>query len=331
MITAFLFAIYPMSIYSVKLLTDEHLFLPVWYGGLYFLIRMLDGRKVPLDWLWLGLIFGYATMIRTHTIFMPFVVGLTFWLLKRPVKEVAAKLILVVVVMNLINLPWVIRNYKAWGVPVLYTATASFVYAQVNSTATPEGGGHIPREGEPGYSPELDEAMRSGNEGEVHRIANREMARWLLNHPGQFLELGISRLLDFMCFNRKSGVWAIWHQYYPGSYDLTKPLPEKLRQFLEESAFAFYYSLFFFWILGIAFLLRRWKALPAVTRNSLLLIGACFLFWFAEHMVIYPDRKYRFPLEPMMLIAASYFLLNLRCPTLIRSIVKKITVKPDNA
>lgn len=324
LMTALLFAIYPMSIYSVKLLTDEHLFLPVWYGGLYLLVRMLDGRKVPLDWLWLGIIFGYATMIRTHTIFMPFVVGLTFWLMKRPVKEIVAKAILVALVMNLVNLPWVIRNYRAWGVPVLYTATGSFVYSQVNSTATPEGGGHIPIEGEPDYSPELDTAIKSGNEGVVHQISNRLMKQWIFQHPRQFLELGPSRLLDFMCFNRKSGVWAIWHQYYPGSYDPEKPLPEKLRQFLEESSFAFYYVLFFSWILGMILLIRRWKTIPVVTQKGLLLFGFCFLFWFMEHMVIYPDRKYRFPLEPLMLISVSYFFLYFSCPAVISKMIKKL-------
>lgn len=323
LIAAFLFAIYPMSIYSIKLLTDEHLFLPVWYGGLYVLVRMLDGRKVPLDWLWLGLIFGYATMIRTHTIFMPFVVGLTFWLLKRPIKEVVGKLILVALVMQLINVPWLIRNYKAWGVPVPYTATAFFVYPQVNSTAGPEGGGHIPLKGEEGYSEELEAAMRSGNEGRAHQIAGREMTKWIFQHPGQFLEIGTARLLDFMCFNRKSGVWAMWYQYYPGSFDPSRPLPEKFRKILEEYAFAFYYVLFFLWLFGMAVILRRWGSLSSLTRSGLLILGSCFLFWFLEHMVIYPDRKYRFPLEPLMFISASYFFINLHVPDFFsRRIVK---------
>jgi 4-amino-4-deoxy-L-arabinose transferase-like glycosyltransferase len=324
LITSLLFAIYPMSIYSVKMITDEHLFLPVWYAGLYILFQILDGRKIKLDWLWLGLIFGFATMIRTHAIFMPFIVGTTFWLLKRSFREVLAKVILVALVMQMINAPWVIRNYKAWGVPVLYSATAAFVYAQVNSTAGPEGGGHIPMKGEPDYSPELDEAVQSGNEGKIHQIAGREMSKWIRQHPAQFLELGTGRLLDFMCFNRKSGVWAIWHQYYPGSFDPSRPLPQKLRKCLEEYAFAFYYVLFFTWLLGIGVLLRRWKHLAPVTRHCLLALGFCFLFWFLEHMVIYPERKYRFPLEPLMLIGASYFLFVFRWPPALSRMLSKI-------
>ncbi len=69
----------------------------------------------------------------------------------------------------------------------------------------------------------------------------------------------------------------------------------------------FYYILFFAWLFACIMLIRRWKTLTPLTRGCLLVLGACFLFWFAEHMVIYPDRKYRFPLEPLMLIGMAYF------------------------
>ena len=314
LISAFFFAIYPMSIYSIKLLTDEHLFLPLWYGGLWLLFEILDGRRLKWDWLWLGLIFGYATMTRTHTIFMPLVVGFAYGLLKRPWSEVLGKIFLVFFVMQLMNVPWVIRNYKVWKEPVLYTATAPYVYAQLNSTANPEGGGHVPILGEPGYSPELDAAYRSGNQGKTHRLASQEMSKWIRQHPIQFLELGTARLLNFMCFNKKSGVWAIWHQYCPGSFDPARPLPKKFRKFLEDYALAFYYVVFFTWLFGCAILIRRWGTLTPLTKQCLLILGVCFLIFFAEHMLIYPDRKYRFPLEPLMLIAAAYFFRSLAWP-----------------
>ena len=328
MIASLLFAIYPMSIYSIKLITDEHLFLPLWYGGIYMLFKILDGRRIPWDWLWLGLIFGYTTMVRTHTIFMPFVVGLVFWLLKRPFREVATKIILVALVMQLINLPWAVRNYKVWKVPVLYTATSFFVYAQVNSTAGPEGGGHIPLQGEPGYSPELAAAFKSGNEGRMHQVANREMKKWIVRHPAEFLSLGTSRLLYFMNFNRQGGVWAIWYQYYPGAFDPARPLSKKMRKSIEEYAFAFYYIVFFSSLISMIVLFRRRKTLPAMTKKGLWVLAACFLFWFLEHMVIYPDRKYRFPLEPLMLITTAYFLYNLCWPRFLTRIFQKLHKAP---
>jgi 4-amino-4-deoxy-L-arabinose transferase-like glycosyltransferase len=311
LLASFLFAVYPLSIYSIKLITDEHLFLPLWYSGLLLLIIILQGRKVKADWFWLGLIFGYATMIRTHTIFMPLVVGLSCWLFKGSLKNAIVKCVLVAVTMQLVNLPWVIRNYKVWGVPVLYTATGGFVYSQVNPTAGPEGGGHIPKIGEPGYSDEFHSIVKSGNEGRIHQAANREIAKWIVNYPRQFIVMGTSRLLDFMHFNRKGGVWAMWYQYYPGSFDPSRPIPQKLRNCLEEYAFVFYYIIFFSWLFGCIALCINWKRLSTSSIPGLIVLGMCFLFYFLEHMIIYPDRKYRFPLEPLMFIAASYFFCRL--------------------
>ncbi|MCX5666798.1 MAG: glycosyltransferase family 39 protein [Candidatus Omnitrophica bacterium] len=303
-----MFSIYPISIYSIVLNTDEHLFLPVWYLGLLLLFREIQGKPSRLKLLCYGLLFGYATMTRTHSIFMPLVVGFSYILLKYSWKRVLVGAMSVLVIMQLINLPWVIRNYKAWGVPVLYTATALYVYSQLNSSATAEGsGGHIPAEGELGYSEDLAKAMEEKNEGLQHTLANREMKKWIIKHPAEFLNLGICRVLVFMGWNRK-GVWPIWFQYYDGSYDPKRPLPQAVRDVLEELAFVAYYLVFFSFIFSIFMLIRRRKKLSATTKTLLLVLGSCFIFWFAEHMIIYPDRKYRFPIEPLMIIVGAYFL-----------------------
>ena len=334
LLATLLFSIYPVSVYSVVLNTDEHLFLPLWYLGLFFLFREIEGKPLRFKLLWYGLLFGYATMTRTHSIFMPFVIGFAYFLLKYPLKKIAAGVLGVLLIMQLINLPWVIRNYKAWGVPVLYTATALYVYSQLNSSATAEGsGGHIPSKGELGYSEDLAKAMEEKNEGLQHTLANREMKKWIIKHPAEFLNLGVCRVLVFMGWNRK-GVWPIWFQYYDGSYDPKRPLPQAVRDILEELAFAAYYLVVFSFIFSIFMLIRRRKKLSATTKTLLLVLGSCFIFWFAEHMVIYPDRKYRFPIEPLMIIVGAYFLdyiiFTFRWEVLKRSNIRKIFISLQN-
>ncbi len=308
LIAVFFFSIYPVSIYQAKLVTDEHLFLPLWYGGLYLLIRGIKNGFSRLNWLWYGLIFGYATITRTHTIFMPLVVGLAQFLKKMKWRQIILQIFLVGFVMQAINLPWVIRNYRVWGVPVLYTATAGFIYSQLNSTASPEGGGHLPQVGEEGYSETLEHVNATGNPGLIHQQYGSEAMRWMVHHPQKFLSLGIARLLFFMNWNRKGGVWPIWYQYYEGSYDPLKPLSANLRIFIEEAAFLAYYITLYCFIFSLILIGVRWKEFPAETKNLLMVIGSCFFFYFAEHMIIYPERKYRYPLEPLMMIGASYFL-----------------------
>jgi len=190
---------------------------------------------------------------------------------------------------------------------VLYSTTGVGLYYQTNSVSTPEQG-HIPTKGEPGYSEEVEQAKLSGNMGLYHKIAGREMRRWILKHPVQFFRLGVGKLLIFMNWNRKGGVWPIWHQYYEGSYDPARPLEPRLRTLIEEYAFVSYYILFHCFIFSIALIAIRWPSLPKVSKSGLLILGACFLFWLLEHMLIYPDRKYRYPLEPIMLVSAAFLL-----------------------
>ncbi len=307
LLATLIYCIYPISIYSIALLTDEHLFLPLWYLGLYWLILEIKGRPVRGALVWYGLIFGYATMTRTQVIFMPAVVAVSYWLLRYRWKKILASFIFVALLMQLVNLPWLIRNYKAWGVPVLYTTTAFYIYSYVNSNATPEGGGHIPEKGEEGYSEELERVRLSKNAGRYHVLCNREMTKWIMGHPARFLALGTSRVLIFMGWNR-TGVWPIWVQYYEGAYDSARPLPPAVRHFLEEIAYLFYYIIFFSFFISILYLFAQRKALEPQSRISLMMLGLCFLLWCAEQMIIYPDRKYRYPLEPLMIIVASFFL-----------------------
>ncbi len=307
LLAAFFYTIHPVSIYSIKLITDEHLFIPLWFFGIYLLLREMKGRPVRWPLFWYGIIFGYAAMTRTHAIFMPLVVALAYILLKRPWKKVFFSLLTVAIMMQVVNLPWVIRNYKIWGIPVLYTANNSYVYRDFNSSATPEGEGHIPTKGEEGYSEDLEKA-RSSDPIRYHILSGKLMTRWILEHPKRFLFLGTCRAIYFMGWNRSGGVWPTWFQFQQGSFDPARPVPQGVKDFLEEMAYAFYYALLFCFMFSIFLMIKRWRQLSLETRGPILVLGSCFVFWLMEHMVIYPDRKYRFPLEPLMIVVSAYFL-----------------------
>lgn len=314
LLALFWFAVYPISIYSVKLATDEHLFLPLWYAGLYLLFREISGKRVPLAWLWYGVIFGYATMTRTHTIFMPVIVAWSYFLLKRGWSRAVLSAFLILFTMQAINVPWVIRNYRAWGVPVLYSATGYFVYAQVNSTAKAKGDGHVPHPGEEGYSAELAAALSNGNEGLQHQISNRLMKEWILANPVRFGFMGVARLLYFMNFNREAGVWPLWYQFYSGSYVEGEAPAGRTKKTLEEYAFHSYYVLFFLTVLSLALFRRLRLTLTVPQKVMLMTLLMCFLLYLAEHFIIYPARKYRYPLEPLMMVL---------CVPLIHSLVAR--------
>ena len=303
-----LFALYPISIYASKLTTDENLFLPVWYAGGFLLLREIQTDNSRPLWPWYSLLFGYATMIRTHTIYMPVVVGLAMLWRKKPWRKIVIRMALVALVMLLPNLPWIIRNYRIWKVPVLYTTNGQCIYQEFNSSSKPEGGGWVPKRGEADFSEEMERAEQSGNEGLVQKYANQALVRWIVRHPGEALHLGIPRFLYFMNWNRAGGVWPIWYQYYENVFDPRRPLSEPLRKVLEEAAFTYYYFVLFTFLVSLGMIYSKWKSFPEEKRVGLLILASSFLFWCAEQLVIHPERKYRYPLEPWMMMAASVFI-----------------------
>ncbi|MBI2094594.1 MAG: glycosyltransferase family 39 protein [Candidatus Omnitrophica bacterium] len=326
LLAMFLFSIWPVSVYSIKLITDEHLFLPVWYGGLYLLLREAKGRPARWPLLWYGVFFGYAAMTRTHAVFMPFVVAFTYFLMKKPWRHVLVAFFTVALLMQVVNLPWIIRNYRAFKAPVLYTVTGDGLYGWVNSNATPEMNGAYPKPGDPEYAADFEEARLNGDRGKAHTLGSREIRHWILRHPAKFVTRGIARVLVFMGWNRTGGVWPIWFQYYEGSYDPKRPMAPAVKEALEEISFASYYILLFSFIFSVAFLWKRRAQIPESSRLGLGVLAACLFFWWCEHMIVFPDRKYRFPLEPLMIIATSpffyYLLTEFRFERLVSRFVK---------
>ncbi len=310
LLAALLLAVYPVSVYSFCLALDEHLFVPLWYGGLYLLFLEAKGRPVRWAPLWYALIFGYSTMTRTHTIFMPLVVGYVYFLAKKQWKKTAAVVLFVLVAGQVLNLPWAIRNYRHWGVFVPYTATNHDVYHGCNlSIERGDNNGHWPQPGEPGYNKELADAIGRYDVPTMQRLARNEVVGYILGHPGHFAVLGIEKWLHFMGTTRKTGIWVIDLMEESKHYTPGLKIPEKVRHVYEELAFGAYYAALYLFLFGVIRLARTWRSVDPLKRRCLLTVGACFFLYLGEHLILYPERKYRFPLEPFMLIVASSFLV----------------------
>lgn len=309
LMAAFFYSIYPLSVYGTSLSLDEHLFMPLWFLGLYLLFLEIKGKKIRFALLWYGLIFGYATMTRTHGMFMPVVVGCAYFLIKRSWKQILTAVFVVYLIGQAINLPWTIRNYRQWGIYMPYTATFfNIYYANNPAVKRADKNGEIPKPGEEGYNASLTQAIAVYDVPQMEKISRQEVRRWILTHPGQFAFLGTARLLHFMGTSRERGIWAIdlVEQALKDRPDIK--LKPEARHVFEEMAFGFYYVLFYFFLLGLIWIVRTWRSRSPIQQKTLTVIGTCFLFYLAEQFLIYPERKYRFPLEFFMLMAGSAFL-----------------------
>jgi len=270
-----------------------------------------------------GVLFGFAAMTRSNVVFMPLIVGLAMYLVRHSWKNIIYSTLLVFLIMQAVNLPWVIRNKIIFGVPVIYTANSHFIYCGLLSGKPDGSGGVVPKPGEPGYSVELQYAIdhhSNQSTGQRQKLCSQLITKWIITHPLKFLWLGVRRVLLFILPGTYGGCWPIWFQYYPGH--CTEPLALGQRVFFYALAMQMYTVIFLSALASGFKIQRNWYELKESKRISIILVATCIGFWLLEHMIIFPEKKHRFPIiSPRMSPLIEYAIIH---PT-IRDTKKPIT------
>ncbi len=141
----------------------------------------------------LGLAIGLAALVRTPAAFLFFPVAVYFLVLKNWkhfLVSVAAVLLLFA--------PWIIRNYRVYGVFMPTNAAAGFNLLT---------GNHPGASGEQGdfdvlsrYSPDLDGFQ-------VNKLATDDAIKFILANPLEFLKITFYRTSIYFSFARPTGFW----------------------------------------------------------------------------------------------------------------------------
>ena len=111
--------------------------------------------------------------------------------------------------------------------------------------------------------------------------------------------------------DRQGGDWPIWHQLYPGSYDKNREVPERTKEIFSEACFIFYYLVLYSSLCSLGLILWRKQKFSKdkkVNYVRLYTLLVPVMLYCALHFFIYPDKKYRFPIEPAMIIIASFII-----------------------
>jgi len=121
--------------------------------------------------------------------------------------------------------------------------------------------------------------------------------------------MSTARLLHLFCPDRSRGTWPL--DYIDWSWskrpDLKYAVGEKA--FFAELYLGYYYGFFWCFVLALVFLPFLWKKLSSTKKRSFLILALAFLMYLGVQAIVYPERKYRFPLEPMMMILGAQFLI----------------------
>jgi len=179
-------------------------------------------------------------------------------------------------------LPWWIHQYEKYGEFVRFSLADGIVLYSGNNSLNTTGGGVRRVNG----TSDMDLNQFSQIENPVRRNDAMKGAAvsYIIKNPYNFIELAGVKFMRF---------WRLW------------PYTEHYQQWYVIAASLLSYGLVLF--LAIGFVFRNSKRYFREIIPVLALIGYLTLV----HMVTIGSIRYRFPLEPFLIIFASYFLIDI--------------------
>lgn len=233
----------------------------------------------------IGILIGLGILLRpTFIFFIP--LFFIYLIVKKGIgikKAILNSIIIALLAMIVIS-PWIYRGYKKYNRFIFITTTSAVNFWIGNNPMA--SGSALTRDNKPIFSIQ-DEAFRnkalSLNELDQHDFFKDESIKYIRAYPLEFFKRTLVKFIYFWSFSPQTGL------RYPASWLI-------VYKFL-------YYFLAAFFILGLYFIFRNhlYINIPAV-----IFLLSFFLIISIVHSFYHVDGRYRWMIEPLLMVFSSY-------------------------
>lgn len=296
-VTALMFAAYPLEIFNTPYVLKENLSIFLTVGFVYAWVRLVRAAlaagatpqpRAPGWALLAGVALGLSVLSRyTHLgLLVPFVL-INGWLAWRH-RSQAARLTLgtglALLAFGLILAPWLARNYRLFGAPVLSSqGPARSLYTSNSSQSEPETSGYFEGHGTAAQHENIIEAQTSNDLLGRERIYAKDTARSAFARPTHLVSLLGAKLV------------CMWRPVWAGS---------SLRTWLVLGVP--YILMMGLAGLGLVLHLGRERAVSPLRAPAMLLVSGMILYYFLGHLAFYGMIRERQYIEPYLMVFAAY-------------------------
>jgi len=275
LLAAAIWALYlPASVYGVYLF-KENLMTPLMLGVVWCALRLLkeSSHRIALA---CGALLGLLALTGNAALCLlgPVVVALAW--VPAPVRQRSTLFVLMLAATIAVATPWMVRNLRVIGAPVLNTNGGFNLYLGNNPAAT----GFFMSIGD---TPRGDtwQALRKTGEVQASETLKVEAIAWIKEHPGQFVGLALKKAAYFWTppFHEGKG---------PASF--------------VETAVRILWAIQFVALIAAALGSLFFASLRNRTLAVLWLGIACYT---AVHMLFYVIFRYREPIMPLLGVIAA--------------------------
>lgn len=297
-LTALLFTFYPNSIAYSSLLLSEILFTTLLLLACWLYIR----KETIFYGVLSGIIFGFATLVKSQAILIPIVLVLfSFFIVRESKFKVATllKAFALFIAFSIVLTPWIIRNYNVFG---------EFVFVSTNGGISMLAGNN------PGMSPDFrkdyddnDEYVKSVGhpikpELQVDKEAKKKAIQWIANNPEKFIGLIPHK------------IWRLWAPDGEAewAYQATNTKysdNELIFRFVRVLNQVYYVSII---VLTILFPILYLRKHPPTYNQWIWLSYLLAIITTLVSILFSGQSRYHYPIIPFLMINASWVILHLR-------------------
>jgi len=235
---------------------------------LSLIMLFLSGRR----FLWAGIFFGLGILCRPELIVFLFL-ALAGMFIVLPKKEALKRAIVMAAITGAILFPWTLRNYRVFHAYVPLTTMSGYTFYEGNSPYNSTGG--------PGGALPFPDTQGMG-EIEKDRFLRREAMRAIRENP---------RRMPGLLWSKFKRLWNV---------RLNTDNPEYASRLTVLASMISFAPVLILFVIG---LVVSWKR-----RRELIWVFLLTFHTTAINLVFVSSLRYRLPLEPFMIVVASYAL-----------------------
>jgi 4-amino-4-deoxy-L-arabinose transferase-like glycosyltransferase len=276
-----MWAFFPYAVYFSADNMWNHSFMALLLALLFLFAQHLESRDHVSAWMGFGLLSGFSALVRPAILYtLPFLGGWACYRLARHGKHWMKAATVGALAVFITILPWLVRNYLAFRRPVFLQDNfwMEVCVGNLGNARHWWNGGVHPCDS----VTEMHEYQRLGETGYLAEKRRQALA-FITNNPGTYVLRSIRRVV-FM-----------WTGYWSMNRDYLREEP------LDPANILFLTS---FTVLALGGLYRAFRKVPQTAMPYFLVLITFLDVYYLTH----PDPGFRHPLDPLLVILASYLL-----------------------
>lgn len=184
-----LFVLFPSNIFYNSLLATEIVFTTI-----FLLVTLLYYSDIKYKYALIGILVAVNSMIKPFFIVFFFAIFLVELLSKVGLLKAIKHSVVILAISLLVLSPWVYRNTKLVGQFTFISNNGGIVLYINNNSQNNQGRWMDATKVE--NSIVNTEEYKNANATEKNKMLSQAAKKWIVNHPGKFIELGFKRLFN---------------------------------------------------------------------------------------------------------------------------------------